>query len=261
MSFEAYLETLFPSSNTLYQACRYALLQGGKRLRPKLLFAFFSEEKEAYPAASALELVHTYSLIHDDLPCMDNDDERRGKPSVHKAFSETVALLAGDLLLTKAFEQISLHQNAELVTLLASFAGDRGMIGGQWLDLSLQGSAVEQQVLKEIHEKKTGALFQAALLLGHKLSGKGEKTTLERLGSLLGLYYQLNNDLKDPEERGSDQKLAKATALSVLGKKNTFLYLQNLEEEIKNLLETSTLPSLDRLIHTAFFTHCHALTP
>jgi len=200
-AFEQTLQQLFsPVDEQLMQGALYSL-EGGKRLRPLLCLAVLDLydvelEKGLYPAA-ALEMIHTYSLIHDDLPCMDDDDERRNKPTLHKAFSESLAVLTGDFLLTYAFETIANTPNlpdakkTALVKILATRSGATGMIGGQILDLEGSNFGWEQMVLK-----KTGALFSSALEFGSILAGVDSKI-FKDLGEYLGLAFQLLDDLAD----------------------------------------------------------------
>ena len=160
----------------LYEAMQYSLLAGGKRIRPILVLEFCrlcgGEWKEALPFAAAVEMIHTYSLIHDDLPCMDNDDLRRGKPTCHKVYGEATALLAGDGLLTRAFELVANApgilplRKCMAVAILAEAAGAPGMIGGQQMDLAAEGKEITYETMVAIHEKKTCALLIAACKLG-----------------------------------------------------------------------------------------------
>jgi len=194
------LEQLIPRGESpLFDAAHHSL-EGGKRLRPLLLLAVLETydvpiEKGLYPAA-ALEMIHTYSLIHDDLPCMDDDDMRRGKPTLHKAYPESHAVLTGDFLLTYAFETIcnapglSEREQLDLIHILSNRAGSKGMVGGQLLDI--EGS----ENWEEMNRKKTGALISAALQCGGILAG-GDLDLLTRIGVALGLVYQLVDDLID----------------------------------------------------------------
>ncbi|MDN3506296.1 MAG: polyprenyl synthetase family protein [Simkaniaceae bacterium] len=200
-SIDQTLLQLFSNENDpLCQAALYSL-EGGKRLRPLLCLAVLDLydveiEKGLYPAA-ALEMIHTYSLIHDDLPCMDDDDERRGKPSLHRAYSESLAVLTGDFLLTYGFETLANSRDltdAEKVALtktLATRSGAQGMIGGQVLDLEENSHGWQEMALK-----KTGALFSTALEFGAILAGV-ETHIFKGLGEHLGLAYQLLDDLSD----------------------------------------------------------------
>ncbi|MRR13066.1 polyprenyl synthetase family protein, partial [bacterium] len=174
----------------LAEAMRYSVMAGGKRLRPNLCLAAAEavggDSGDAVPAACALEMIHTYSLIHDDLPAMDNDRLRRGRPTCHIAFDEATAILAGDALLTLAFETVAVHspgpveRRTEVVRLLASAAGPAGMVGGQMLDMLSEGRALDQTELEGLHRLKTGALIEASLACGAVLAG-GSAVQLETL--------------------------------------------------------------------------------
>jgi len=185
-----------------YAAARYALLSGGKRLRPKLVLltveALGGDLDEALAPAVALEMIHTYSLIHDDLPCMDDDDFRRGKPTVHRAFDEATAVLAGDLLLTHAF--LILAHKPELVAILAEAAGAEGMLGGQLLDLQ------ECKDVDLLHGLKTGALFRCALHFG-ALLGKADPKPFIEFGESFGLLFQALDDLEDGDPLASGERV------------------------------------------------------
>lgn len=200
------LETLLPQKGEkLVEAALYSL-EGGKRLRPLLTLAVvatFEEplEKALYPA-SALEMIHTYSLIHDDLPCMDNDDLRRGKPTLHKAFSESHAVLTGDFLLTYAFEVLAKAPYLEegeknsLIAILARRCGREGMIGGQISDIEFQDNFPDLPTLIQNHTKKTGALITAALEFGAILTHQ-PLPPLQKIGEYFGLAYQIVDDILD----------------------------------------------------------------
>lgn len=214
---EQELEKLVPEGhsahNILYSAARYSLLSGGKRIRPLLTLAtahlFNVEISKALAPACALEMIHTYSLIHDDLPCMDDDDFRRGKPSLHKAFSEAHAVLAGDFLLTYSFEvlatslSLSPHQKIDLIQVIARAAGGEGMIGGQVLDIAEARSVS----LQELHQKKTGALFTAAVQCGGIVANVSSEqfAILTRFGKHLGYLFQVVDDILDKEHGFSIQ--------------------------------------------------------
>lgn len=205
----------------LAEAMRYSVIGGGKRLRPLLVLlaaeACGGSRERAMPAACALEMVHTYSLIHDDLPAMDNDDLRRGRPTCHRAFDEATAILAGDALLTLAFEVIARHVQpaeaaVECTRLLAEASGPSGMAGGQMVDLESEGkrdgSIAE---LEAIHRRKTGALLQAALRIGGVLGGANatQAEALDGYGRSVGLAFQIVDDLLDVE--GDESKMGKRT--------------------------------------------------
>ena len=213
----------------LAEAMRYSVLAGGKRLRPVLALmaaeACGADPDVALPAACALELIHTYSLVHDDLPSMDDDDLRRGRPTCHKAFDEATAVLAGDALLTLAFEVVAAHVRpaeaaARCVAALAEAAGPAGMVGGQMADLLAEGRTDgTAAALEAIHRRKTGALLRAALKLGALSAGADEATlrALDDYGQGVGLAFQIVDDLLDVQ--GDEAKLGKRVGKdSTLGK-------------------------------------------
>lgn len=222
----------------LHEAMRYAVLGGGKRVRPLLVFAA-GELASAHPdrldvVAAAVELVHVYSLVHDDLPCMDDDVLRRGKPTVHVEFDEATALLVGDALQSLAFQLLGqypladdAHTQLEMVTLLAVAAGSRGMAGGQAIDLSSTGKELSLPELEFMHVHKTGALIRASVMLG-ALCGRIEARALERLdrfGKAIGLAFQVVDDVLDLEAStatlgktaGKDARQDKPTYVRLLG--------------------------------------------
>lgn len=240
---EEALESFLPSGDCLEKnvvdAMRYSLMAGGKRVRPRLVLEFArligEKDEEVLPLACAVEMIHTYSLIHDDLPCMDDDDTRRGKPSNHKVFGEAVALLAGDALLTLAFKTVFSGLNsknacrrAKCAELLAEFAGATGMIGGQIIDLESEGKAPERERLEIMDKKKTGCLIKAACLLGCVGAGIFDEEKLnaaESYGESIGLAFQIVDDILDVTSTtqqlgkpvGSDLHQDKATYVSLLG--------------------------------------------
>jgi geranylgeranyl diphosphate synthase type II len=220
---------------------RYALAAGGKRLRPLLVLAAYRAASGETPTtavlrlACALELIHTYSLVHDDLPCMDNDDFRRGRPAVHRVFGTAAATAAGAALIPAAFRILNRavvelglgDARLDFAMELARAAGGGGMVGGQWLDLAAEGSTVGIEELEDIHARKTGALFSCALRLGG-MAGRANRGTLDALGSAgaaLGLAFQVTDDLLDAaghrealgKTAGRDRVLEKATFPSLLG--------------------------------------------
>lgn len=230
--FEEYLASIFPETTDVDRACRYALLAGGKRVRPMLLMHYLNDcgmdYHVGFPCAAAIELIHTYSLIHDDLPAMDNDDLRRGKPTVHKQFNEAVAILAGDALLTKAFEMVTKYDSdiaIKLVELLAVSAGHKGMIKGQILDLNYEHrDHVTFDELKVMDNCKTGYLIRLPLLCAQLISGY-EVDNLSEIGFSLGLAFQIQDDILDytatEEELGkstSDAENDKSTYYTLLGR-------------------------------------------
>lgn len=225
----------------LYEAMRYSLLAGGKRLRPVLVFAFCAlcggKEETALPAACAIEMVHTYSLIHDDLPCMDDDDMRRGRPSSHQQFGEANALLAGDALLTKAFEIVlicreagtSESQTLKAAGILAHAAGDHGMVAGQVLDLLNENRKVTVDDLMNIDAKKTGAMIRAAAAMGCVLAGaeEAQMQAADCYAKALGLAFQIQDDILDVE--GSAETLGKPIGSDAQNEKQTYVTLLGLE--------------------------------
>jgi geranylgeranyl diphosphate synthase type II len=225
---------------TIHRAMRYSLLAGGKRLRP-LLCCAASEAcggtaRAALPAACAVEMVHTYSLIHDDLPCMDNDDLRRGKPTSHVVFGEGMAVLAGDALLTEAFAILATakpsapYTASDLVTELARAAGSRGLIAGQVADLEAEGRPPTEPALYFIHAAKTGLLLRASLKLGAMCAGatKAQVASLDRFGFALGLAFQIQDDILDATQ--SAKKLGKSAGKDAAAGKMTFPALFGLEK-------------------------------
>lgn len=229
-------EYLPTADDVVSQAMRYSVENGGKRIRPALLLEFCrvcgGDYKKAMPFACALEMIHTYSLIHDDLPCMDNDDFRRGKPSCHIAFGEEYALLAGDALLTLAFEtamksNLSAEITVKAAKELAKAAGVMGMVGGQVLDLQNEGKKVGVSDLQKTDELKTGELIRAACVLGCVCAGADDKkiAAAEKYAHDIGIAFQIVDDILDvtsDEETlgkpiGSDEENQKSTYVSLLG--------------------------------------------
>jgi geranylgeranyl diphosphate synthase type II len=224
---------------TIHRAMRYSLLSGGKRLRP-LLCCAASEAcggtaRLALPAACSVEMVHAYSLIHDDLPCMDDDDLRRGKPTSHIVFGEGMAVLAGDALLTEAFAVLAQakpparHVASDLVTELARAAGSRGLIAGQVADLEAEGRNPSEPALYFIHAAKTGMLLRASLKLGAMCAGatRAQLAALDRFGFALGLAFQIQDDILDATQ--SAKKLGKTAGKDAAAGKMTFPALYGLE--------------------------------
>jgi len=239
------LENILPQSDelpfSLHRAMRYSTFAGGKRIRPVLLLAACEavggNRLKALSAAAAMEMIHTYSLVHDDLPAMDNDDFRRGNPTNHKVFGEAVAILAGDALLTQAFILLSSPELTAAVpaaTLLqviqefAGCAGSRGMVGGQVVDMESEGKHdIDLPTVQYIHTHKTGALIKASVKAGALLGGAtpGQLDALVRYGEAVGLAFQIADDILDIEgttdelgkDAGSDQARGKATYPSVVG--------------------------------------------
>ena len=241
-AIEAFLQTAVPDGDPLYQevaeAMRYSLLAGGKRIRALFVLeccaALGGRREEALPLAAAIEMVHAYSLIHDDLPCMDDDDLRRGKPSCHKVYGEATALLAGDALLTLAFETAAgapLPEELRLraVAALARAAGYRGMIGGQVIDLAYENSPMEPEVLATLHRLKTGALLSVSAQLGAIAAGAGEDSqrALGDFAEDVGLAFQIADDILDAV--GDEAKLGKPIGSDAEQGKTTFVTLYGVE--------------------------------
>jgi geranylgeranyl diphosphate synthase type II len=226
---------------TLHRSMHYSMFAGGKRIRPIILLAaceaLGGDINKTLPAACAMEMIHTYSLIHDDLPAMDNDDFRRGNPTNHKIFGEAVAILAGDALLTQAFillsspDFIASHTHDRVLAVIyefASCAGSKGMVGGQVVDMESEGKAgIDLPTVQYIHIHKTGALIKASAKSGAILAGAGcsELASIIRYGEAVGLAFQITDDILDIEgttemlgkDAGSDMSRGKATYPSVVG--------------------------------------------
>lgn len=236
---EAYLKNCFISDEPqakLFESMRYSLLAGGKRIRPILVQAFCElcggDAEASLPFAAAVEMVHTYSLIHDDLPCMDNDDFRRGKPTNHRIYGEATAVLAGDALLTAAFGELAkanlaAHQIVEAVRVLSECAGENGMVGGQILDMAADERICTEEEVLAIQSRKTGALISAACRLGVIAANgsKEQRKAAETYAQCLGLAFQIRDDILDVI--GDAQKLGKATGMDE--NKNTFVRLYGVE--------------------------------
>jgi geranylgeranyl diphosphate synthase type II len=237
------LESLVPPETTppqqLHKAIRYSLLAGGKRLRPVLVLAtgeaFGAAAEELMSAACAIEMIHTYSLIHDDLPAMDNDDLRRGRPTCHKAFGEAVAILAGDALLTEAFRALasdsvgrSPERQIKVIREVATAAGTvDALIGGQMADIENEGKQVGPSMLEYIHRSKTGAMIKASVVVGGIIAGASDEQIekLRAYGERIGLAFQIADDILDVTSTseqlgktpGKDQAAHKATYPAIYG--------------------------------------------
>ena len=221
----------------LFDSMRYSLLAGGKRLRPVLAFEFCrmcgADWRKAAPLAAAVEMVHTYSLIHDDLPCMDNDDFRRGRPTNHKVYGEAMAVLAGDALLTDAFTVASTAQLegsalADAIGVLSECAGSLGMVGGQVLDIMSEERVLTEQEVLDIQTRKTGALIRAACALG-AIAGGADDAQFDaacRFAAALGLAFQIRDDMLDVI--GTKEEMGKGVGTDAV--KNTFVRLYGLDK-------------------------------
>jgi len=251
---------------TLLNAMRYGLLIGGKRMRPYLAYitgeAVSANLNDIDAVAGALECIHAYSLLHDDLPAMDNDDLRRGKPTCHKAFDEATAILAGDALQTLAFDILANHsfttkQNASespiqvrLIQQLVSASGYQGMCGGQGLDLAATNKNISLDELEALHSLKTGALLKASVLmpaLCSELISKDQKIILSEYAQLIGLAYQVQDDILDLTS--TEEELGKPVGSDVAANKSTYpalLGLQGAQDKAENLLQQA-LQALARL--------------
>ncbi|MFM2198389.1 MAG: hypothetical protein RLZZ505_1821 [Verrucomicrobiota bacterium] len=232
---DAAMDRFLPAADerpdTIHTAMRYCVFAGGKRLRPVLCLAAAEacdgKREDALPAACAVELMHTYSLVHDDLPCMDDDDLRRGRPTCHKVYGEGMAVLCGDALLTEAFAVLARSKSVEMLAELASAGGSRKLIGGQVLDLEGEGKALSLEELIRIHEAKTAALLTTSVRLGAMSAGADEAqlAALTKFGHALGLAFQVIDDILDVTQTtenlgktaGKDAAVAKATYPSVMG--------------------------------------------
>ena len=240
---ESALDRLLPGEATpppdLHRGMRYAVFAGGKRLRPLLVLsgcrACGGSIEQAVAAAAAVEMIHTYSLVHDDLPAMDDDSLRRGKPTTHVVFGEALAILVGDALLTRAVEVLTDGTHSPLpaplrlavLGTLAAAAGSTNMAGGQALDLQAEGRKVNLAAVEDLHRRKTGALIEASVVAGGQCAGAGEDAlrALRRYGSALGLAFQIVDDILDVtgsthelgKSAGKDERAGKATFPALLG--------------------------------------------
>lgn len=232
-----YLDSCLPSVNEapeqLHQAMRYSVLNGGKRIRPLLVYAVGStlgmNTDELTVSAAAVELIHCYSLIHDDLPAMDDDDLRRGKPTCHKAFDEATAILAGDALQALAFEilaqaklSIGPERQLHLFKVLSHACGSQGMAGGQALDLAATGKDLDVVYVENMHNKKTGALITASAMMGAITAGanKSQLQVFQEYGDLIGLAFQIQDDILDIE--GETELLGKTQGADIAAAKLTY---------------------------------------
>ena len=251
----------------IFEAAKYSALAGGKRLRPVIVLAFCrlcgGEADKAMPFACALEMIHTYSLIHDDLPCMDDDDLRRGRPTCHKAFDEATAVLAGDGLLTAAFETAAAAKGLDAeavlrcVRILGREAGMNGMIAGQVLDLGAEHRRISLDALNLLQSLKTGCLLRAACELGCTAAGCTDARTLEaarEYGEKLGLAFQIQDDILDIE--GDARTLGKTTGKDARDEKSTFPALLGLEacRALADRLTGEAVAALDGLPGNGFLT-------
>lgn len=272
-ALDGYLQWVDPDYDVVIEAMRYSALNGGKRIRPALLLEFYTlfggREGDAMPFACALEMIHTYSLIHDDLPCMDDDDMRRGKPACHVAFPENIALLAGDALLTKAFEiaaapsALPAENVLRALQLLAKYSGVQGMLGGQVIDLQNAGRTVSPDFVRKMYSLKTGALLKLTAQIAAALAGVEDKRlkTAERYCEDIGLAFQIVDDLLDIEGDarilgkpvGSDTRKEKSTLVSMVGAAKAKEMVRQLsdaaKEQARELGSTNLEEFADFLLH------------
>src|SRR5467141_783355 len=261
LTVDVALERLLPAESappsSIHTAMRYSVFAGGKRIRPILCLEtariFAGDITPALHPACAIEFIHTYSLIHDDLPALDNDDLRRGKPTCHKKFGEAIAILAGDALLTLAFETIGAppvvaERRAAIVTEVAAAAGTiNGMVGGQVADVEAEGKSVDPQMLEYIHRSKTAALIRASITAGALCAGAGsdDVARLRRFGETIGWAFQVTDDILDVEE--SSAALGKTAGKDIAQQKATYPAVYGLERshEIAKELADKGIAELD----------------
>ncbi len=231
----------------LKEALLYSTLNGGKRLRPLLTIASGelcnAKIEITLPIAAAIEMIHAYSLVHDDLPAMDDDEYRRGKLTCHKAYDEATAILTGDALLTASFESLShiaslsAEKRLQLIQLISHAAGSAGMVGGQYLDLSSENRTISLHELETLHRKKTGALIKASILAG-AIAGDTDQSTYDKLSVYadnIGLAFQIKDDILDLI--GTQEELGKKPGSDLLQEKSTYISLLGLEDSIAKLDE------------------------
>ncbi len=258
-ALDDYLSIDDGSGSNVYKAMKYSLMAGGKRLRPVLALAVCEmlggDQNEVLPYACAVEMIHTYSLIHDDLPAMDNDDYRRGIPTNHKVFGEAMAILAGDALLNKAYElmlsytqknDLGQREKIEAMRVIAESSGADGMIRGQVVDLESEGVAVSRETLEFMHKCKTGALIKAPVLSSAILCGAAEDEfeQLRIYAESLGLAFQIKDDIMDVES--SMELMGKATGGDAESGKSTYVTLLGVEQA-GELLEKAVATAVNAL--------------
>lgn len=249
-ALEEYIDTWEDAPEKLVEAIRYALFAGGKRLRPAIVLEAAKvcggNPDDAMPVACAMEMIHTYSLVHDDLPAMDDDDLRRGKPTVHKAYDEAIAILVGDALLTMAFDVAAQTGNAQLIKIIARAAGVSGMVGGQFIDLASEGKSLEAAELQHLHQCKTGALISASLECGAVLADASQEQSNAMLeyGFNLGLAFQITDDILDVS--GDEKSIGKPVGSDEARNKSTYPAFMGLEkaEAMARMVTKSAIKSL-----------------
>ena len=243
--------------NTIYKAMNYSLHAGGKRVRPVIMLAVAelmgASRESVMPFACAVEMIHTYSLIHDDLPCMDDDDLRRGKPTNHKVYGEAMAVLAGDALLNKAFEvilknsQVSPNMTLAAMSEIATAAGTEGMIGGQVIDIESEGKQIDAVTLMTLHLHKTAALIMTSARVGALLGGGGREdlNAMEEFTRYLGIAFQIKDDILDVI--GNEETLGKKVGVDAQHKKSTFVSIYGIEQS-QNMLNDYTQKAINTLL-------------
>lgn len=242
------IETKSNPQKIIYESMNYSLLAGGKRLRPILVLStygiFENDDDKVMPFACAMEMIHTYSLIHDDLPAMDNDDYRRGKLSNHKMFDEATAILAGDALLNKAFEvglnaiinyNLDLNRAVKALSVISNSSGTEGMIGGQIVDIFGNSQIKTLDELKYMYSLKTGAIIKSSVIAGAYLGGaiEAELTALENYAENIGIAFQIEDDILDIE--GTQAKIGKPIGSDIANDKVTYLSFVNIEDAKKDV--------------------------
>lgn len=249
-AMKAYMDGWTDVPGILRESMAYSLFAGGKRLRPALALGaaeiIGKSDDVALPAACALEMIHTYSLIHDDLPSMDDDDLRRGKPTNHVVYGEAIAILAGDGLLTMAFDILAKTGNAAAVAELAQAAGVWGMVGGQVVDLESENQQLTLDALQQIHAMKTGALIRGAVRLGALLAGAPADSlaALTRYGERIGLAFQIADDILDVT--GDQALIGKPVGSDEANQKSTYPALLGLDES-QRLAQSAVADAIDAL--------------
>lgn len=248
-SLDEFVPVIDNLQREIYEAMRYSLMAGGKRLRPILMLEvarlFGKDWNDVKEFACALEMIHTYSLIHDDLPAMDNDDLRRGMPTNHIKFGESTAILAGDALLNKAFEVAltATHLDNEVLLnamkILSDSSGTEGMIGGQVVDIASEGKEISIETLKYIHSLKTGAIIRSACIIGAVISGANENeiNLIDSFATNLGIAFQIRDDILDVT--GTAEELGKPIGSDIDLNKNTYVTLCGIEKSIELVKEYS----------------------
>ncbi len=263
-ALEKYLVPHYPER--LYEAMNYSVFAGGKRMRPVLLIsaceAVGGNIEDAIPFACALEMIHTYSLIHDDLPAMDNDDFRRGKPTCHKAFDEALAILAGDGLLTYAFEVMleAVCKNndskyAKATKLIANYSGSQGMLVGQVVDVQSEGHKIDNKTLMFIHDNKTGGLIKAAFMAG---ADNYTVSDFEKIGYNMGMAFQIKDDILDVTS--TSEILGKPILSDIKNNKQTYVSLYGLDnaQQDYETLSTGAVKMIDNIGNKANFLSWYA---